>query len=215
MNPLPCIFLVDDQPAILKALTRLLTVAGLQIVAFESAQTFLDNADLDAPGCLILDLSMPGMSGLTLQAELNLLGSILPVIYLTGTGDLDSGIQAMKQGAIDFLTKPVDGDRLIKAIHLAIEKNRQDHLLRAQLDDLKRRLHSLTARELEVFYLVVKGKLNKQIAEELGTAEQTIKAHRAKVMLKMQVNSLADLVRLADKAAALRAPPQSRIDQND
>jgi FixJ family two-component response regulator len=204
MIPAPCVFLVDDQPAILKALTRLLTVADLKVVAFESAQTFLNSTYLSTPGCLILDLSMPGMSGLALQAELNLRGSILPVIYLTGTGDLDSGIQAMKQGAIDFLTKPVDGDKLIKAVHIAIEKSRLDHVTRVQLDDLERRLHSLTARELEVLYLVVKGKLNKQIAEELGTAEQTIKAHRAKVMTKMEVSSLADLVRLADKAAPLR-----------
>jgi FixJ family two-component response regulator len=211
MTTIPCVFLVDDQPAILKALTRLLTIAGLKVMAFESAQTFLSSAYLRTPGCLILDLSMPGMSGLTLQSELNLRGCILPVIYLTGTGDLDSGIQAMKQGAIDFLTKPVDDDKLIKAVHIAIEKNRQDHLLRAQLDDLERRLHSLTPRELEVFYLVVKGKLNKQIAEELGTAEQTIKVHRAKVMMKMEVSSLADLVRLADKAALLRL----RINLND
>jgi FixJ family two-component response regulator len=196
----PRVFLVDDQADILKALSRLLCSAELEVTTFGSGQDFLDSGNADAPGCLVLDLSMPGMTGLTLQRILTLRSSVLPIIFLTGHGDIGIGVEAMKLGAADFLTKPVDGDKLIAAVRKAIEKNRQAHLSRAELDDINQRLTSLTPREREVLTLVVDGKLNKQAADALGTVEKTIKVHRARVMKKMKVKSLAELVRLAARA---------------
>lgn len=195
----PRVFLVDDQPAVLKALSRLLVSAGLEVATFGSAQAFLDSGNVDAVGCLVLDLAMPGMNGMELQQELVARVSALPVIFLTGHGDIDTGVQAMKYGAADFLTKPVDGDKLLSAVHTAFELNRQTLLDRADIDEIKERLASLTPREREVLALVVEGKLNKQAAAELGTVEKTIKVHRARVMTKMKVRSLAELVRLVDR----------------
>jgi FixJ family two-component response regulator len=182
MNIKPRVFLVDDQAEILKALSRLLCSAGFEVTTFESAPEFLDSGNADAPGCLVLDLSMPGMTGLALQQSLTLRASVLPIVFLTGHGDIDAGVRAMKLGAADFLTKPVDGDKLIAAVRTAIEKNRQANLYRAELDDINQRLVSLTPREREVLALVVDGKLNKQAADALGTVEKTIKVHRARVM---------------------------------
>ncbi|MDB5992069.1 MAG: DNA-binding response regulator [Herbaspirillum sp.] len=205
MNIKPRVFLVDDQTDILKALSRLLCSAGFEVTTFESAQDFLDSGNADALGCLVLDLSMPGMTGLALQQCLTLRASVLPIVFLSAHGDIDVGVRAMKLGAADFLTKPVDGDKLIAAVHTAIEKNRQAKLCRAELDDINQRLVSLTPREREVLALVVDGKLNKQAADALGTVEKTIKVHRARVMKKMKVKSLAELVRLADRAGVRRS----------
>ncbi len=209
MNLTPCVFLVDDQPAVLKALSRLLISAGINVAAFASAQDFLDSDSDNALGCLVLDLAMPGMNGMALQQALAARKSVLPVIFLTGHGDIDTGVQAMKLGAADFLTKPVDGDKLLRAVRVAIDSNRQTRLDRAELDDIVKRLASLTPREREVLALVVQGKLNKQAAAELGTVEKTIKVHRARVMTKMQVRSLAELVRLVDRVG-IRGAGQDR-----
>jgi FixJ family two-component response regulator len=200
MSEVRRVFLVDDQPAVLKALTRLLGSAGYTVDAYGSAQAFLDSGHAAAEGCLVLDLSMPEMNGLALQQALAAHASMLPVIFLTGHGDIDSGIHAMKLGASDFLTKPVDDERLLAAIALALERNRAARAGRAARDAIAARLASLTPREVEVMNLVIEGMLNKQIAAALGTVEKTVKVHRARVMSKMQVRSVTALVRLVDRA---------------
>jgi FixJ family two-component response regulator len=193
------VFLVDDQPAILKALGRLLTAAGYEVQAYESAHAFLDSGNAATPGCLVLDLSMPEMGGLALQQALAARASALPVIFLSGHGDLDSGIRAMKQGAADFLTKPVDGEQLVAAVQLALARNAQARAADAERGDILQRLASLTPRERVVMALVAEGLLNKQVAAQLGTVEKTVKVHRARVMAKMQVRSVSALVRLVDR----------------
>lgn len=205
MNLTPRVLLVDDQPAVRKALSRLLISAGFDVAPFASAQDFLDSGNADALGCLVLDIAMPGMNGLALQQALAAQASALPIIFLTGHGDIDIGVQAMKFGAADFLTKPVDGDKLLGSVRSAIEKNRQTRLDRAELADIRHRLSTLTPREHEVLALVVAGQLNKQTAAELGTAEKTIKVHRARVMAKMKARSLPELVLLANRAG-IRGP---------
>lgn len=194
-----CVFLVDDQPAILKALGRLLASAGYAVQGYTSARDFLDSGDAGKPGCLVLDLAMPEMGGMALQQELAQRDSHLPVIFLTGQGDIATGVQAMKQGAADFLTKPVDDERLLAAVAAAFERNRRSLADSAARDDLRQRLESLTPREREVMELVAEGWLNKQIAAELGTVEKTVKVHRARVMLKMQAKSVSALVRMVDR----------------
>jgi FixJ family two-component response regulator len=194
------VFLVDDDAAVLKGLRRLLASAGLDVVAFESPQDFLAGLDRDADGCVVLDYSMPGLNGLELQQALAARGSALPVIFLTGKGDIPTSVRAMKDGAVDFLTKPVDGEVLLAAVRGAIERNRSQSGERAERADIERRLATLTTREREVLRHVVAGLLNKQIAARLGTVEKTVKVHRARVMEKMQARSLAELVRLAEKS---------------
>jgi RNA polymerase sigma factor (sigma-70 family) len=198
--PPPCrVFLVDDQPAILKALARLLASAGFEVAPYESAQAFLASGNAAAPGCLVLDLSMPDMDGMALQQALAGQGSALPLIFLTGHGDIASGVRAMKLGAFDFLTKPVDDGKLLAAVQAALERNAQQRTADAEREELRQRHASLTPREREVMALLVEGLLNKQVAAELGTVEKTVKVHRARVMAKMQVRSLTALVRLADR----------------
>jgi FixJ family two-component response regulator len=196
----PTVFLVDDDPAVLRGLSRLLRSAGFNVSPFQSAQDFLDGENFSAPGCIVLDVAMPGLDGLALQEALVARNSELPVIFLTGHGDIAMGVQAMKVGATDFLTKPVDDQTLLDAVRTAIEKNRLALQTRAELDDIRQRLATLTPREREVLALVVAGQLNKQAAAELGTVEKTIKVHRARVMAKMKVSSLAELVRLTSRA---------------
>jgi FixJ family two-component response regulator len=196
----PTVFLVDDDPAVLRGLSRLLRSAGFNVSPFQSAQDFLDGENFSAPGCIVLDVAMPGLDGLALQEALVARNSELPVIFLTGHGDIAMGVQAMKVGATDFLTKPVDDQTLLDAVRTAIEKNRLALQTRAELDDIRQRLATLTPREREVLALVVAGQLNKQAAAELGTVEKTIKVHRARVMAKMKVSSLAELVRLTNRA---------------
>jgi FixJ family two-component response regulator len=199
MSTAPCVFLVDDQPAVLKAIARLLAAEGLAVETFGAAQDFLDSGRAAAPGCLVLDLSMPGMNGLAVQQALAGLACLLPVIFLTGHGDIDSGVRAMKLGAADFLTKPVDAERLVATVHAAFASNGAARADLAERLDIEQRLASLTPREREVLDLLVEGLLNKQVAAELGTVEKTVKVHRARVMAKMKVRSLTALVRLADR----------------
>ncbi|NVD74511.1 response regulator transcription factor [Duganella sp. BJB1802] len=194
------VHLVDDQPAVLKALARLLGAAGYTVRAYAGAQDFLDALADAADGCLVLDLSMPGMDGLALQQALAARAPHLPIIFLTGHGDIDSGVRAMKLGAADFLTKPVDDARLIAAIEAALAQQRRQRDADAELAAIRQRLATLTPRETEVLELLVEGLLNKQVAAALGTVEKTVKVHRARVMAKMQVRSPTALVRLVDRA---------------
>ena len=193
----PTVFVVDDEAPVRKAISRLLRVAGFAVAAFPSPAEFLAEYDPHKPGCLVLDLRMPGFDGIELQRALARKGSILPIIFLTGHGDIPQSVQAMKHGAIDFLTKPVNDEQLLAAIRAAIEKDRIARREDAELCDIRARLATLTPREREVLEHVVTGKLNKQIADHLGVVEKTIKVHRARVMQKMKVRSLAELVRLA------------------
>lgn len=199
MTEVASVFLVDDQPAILKAMSRLLQSAGLNAVTFESAKAFLDSDSANKAGCLVLDLAMPGMDGMALQHRLSEVDSDLPIIFLTGHGSIDAGVLAMKLGAQDFLTKPVDDEKLLAAVKTAFERNQRARLAKAEKQAIQARLDSLTPRELEVLYLLIEGKLNKQVAAELGTVEKTIKVHRAKVMSKMDVTSVAALIHLLGK----------------
>jgi FixJ family two-component response regulator len=199
MNQTPTVFIVDDDAAVLKGLARLLRSARISALAFNSPQEFLERHDPHASGCLVLDLTMPGLNGLELQAALTAKGSFIPIIFLTGHGDISTSVQAMKRGALDFLTKPVNDGDLLQAVRAGIEKDRNARKVRAELADIHARLDTLTPREHEVLDHVVAGQLNKQTAADLGTVEKTIKVHRARVMEKMKVQSLAELVRLTER----------------
>jgi FixJ family two-component response regulator len=199
-SPEATVFVVDDELSVRQSLSRLFRASGLDVTAFDTAEAFLESYDPRTPGCLVLDLAMPGLSGLELQEALATKGSLLPIIFLTGQGDLPSGVKAMKRGAVDFLSKPVDGADLIEAVRSGIEKDRIARRSDAELTEIKRRLASLTPREYEVLRHVVSGKLNKQIAADLGTVEKTVKVHRARVMEKVKAASLAELVRMTQRA---------------
>ena len=191
------VFVVDDDDSVCRALARLIQSAGYRVETFGSARAFLDSRRADTcPACLVLDIQLPDLSGLELQRELD---AALPIIFITGYGDLSMGVGAMKAGAIDFLAKPVRDTDLLRAIGQALERAVHAHAVRCELNTLHDRLGRLTPREREVMALVVTGRLNKQVAGDLGTVEKTIKAHRARVMAKMEVTSLAQLVRVADK----------------
>jgi FixJ family two-component response regulator len=207
MNAARTVFLVDDDPSVRKALTRLIKSAGYQAQAFSSAREFLDywKGGTEGPACLVLDVRMPGLSGLDLQHELQSANALLPIIFITGHGDIPMSVKAMKDGAVDFLAKPVKDKVLLKAIEQALERAVQERSVHDELDTIHRRLDSLTPRELEVLRLVINGMLNKQIAYQLGTVEKTIKVHRARVMEKMEVQSLAELVRLTERAGIGKA----------
>jgi FixJ family two-component response regulator len=208
LSSAPTVFIVDDDPAVLTSLARLVRSAGYQAVTCGSAREFLGRDPSDAPGCLVLDVHLPELSGLELQQALATAGHRLPIIFLTGYGDIPMSVQAMKAGAVDFLTKPCHDQDLLTAIQQAIAKDQRARQEQAEVDDLQRRLATLTHREREVLALVVAGKLNKQIAAALGTGEKTIKVHRGRVMAKLRVRSLADLVRLAEKAGIATTPPK-------
>ncbi|HTO77666.1 MAG TPA: response regulator transcription factor [Thermoanaerobaculia bacterium] len=199
------VFVVDDDPGVRKSLARLLRSAGLEPIAFESPQEFLRTLGAEPAGCAILDVTMPGLDGLTLQRELTSRGSELPVIFLTGHGDVPKSVQAMKGGAKDFLTKPVDDEVLLDAVRRALEVDRAGRESRRERTEIQKRLAALTPREREVMEGVVAGRLNKQIASDLGISEKTVKVHRGRVMEKMAASSVAELVRMADRAA-LRRP---------
>jgi FixJ family two-component response regulator len=197
--PGPTVFVVDDDAAIRKAVSRLLRSAGIAVADFVSPTEFLAQYDPAMPGCLVLDLAMPGFDGLRLQTTLRETGSSLPIIFLTGQGDVSKSVQAMKDGAFDFLTKPVNAKNLLPAIRAAIEKDAVARREQGALSEICARLDTLTPREREVLEHVVAGKLNKQIACDLGVTEATVKMHRARVMAKMKVQSVAELVRLAEQ----------------
>lgn len=199
-DPEPVVYLVDDDAEVLKGLHRLLTAAGLDVRAFGSPREFLAQVDPHTPGCLVLDLAMPELDGLALHRALSERGSHMPVIFLTGRGDIRSSVQAMKGGAQDFLTKPVDHAELRDAIARALESVWAERRIRDDQAEFERRFATLTSREHEVLKHILAGRLNKQIAAELGTVERTIKFHRANVMRKTGVRSVAELVRLAEHA---------------
>ncbi len=202
INPIPTtVFVVDDDASVLKSLSRLLRSAKLNPVTFASPQEFLDRYDPHTPGCLVLDVAMPGLDGLQLQQALITKGSEIPIIFLTGHGNIPMSVRAMKRGAIDFLTKPVHDEDLLKAIRVAIETDRVNRQARAELDDIRQRLATLTPRERQVLEHVIAGLLNKQIADDLGIVEKTVKVHRGRVMEKMKVHSVAELVHLCEVVA--------------
>ncbi|MBI5386541.1 MAG: response regulator transcription factor [Verrucomicrobia bacterium] len=202
------VFVVDDDPSICRGLSRLLRSAGWHAETFSSAQQFLNHALPDGPGCLVLDVSMPRLSGLDLQAELAARQSAIPIVFITGHGDIPTSVRAMKGGAVDFLTKPFNDQQLLGVIQQAIERDRRRQAVEAEKAALLDRLGTLTAREHEVLRWVIKGWLNKQVAAELGTCEKTIKVHRGRVMRKLQVASVAELVQLAAKAGIPPAEPR-------
>ena len=195
----PTVFVVDDYAPLRSSISRLLRGAGFAVAAFASAEEFLAQYDSQTLGCLVLDLAMPALNGLDLQRALAKAGSLLPIIFLTGEGDIPKAVQAMKNGASDFLIKPVNDKDLLAAVSVAIKKDRVLRWEQAELSEIRVRLATLTPREREVLEYVVAGKLNKQIAGDLGTVEQTVKVHRAHVMQKMMVRSVAELVRLTQR----------------
>ena len=193
------VFLVDDEPALLRALGRLLKAEGFTVQAFDSAMKFLSAPHNNSAGCVLLDQSMPGMSGMELQQRLLQEESALAIIFITGNGDIPMSVRAIKAGAVDFLTKPVKDKELLAVIQTALEKSRTMLSARAEITEWKKRYAELSAREREVLSHVVKGLPNKQIAVTLGVVEQTIKVHRGRVMSKMGVDSLAQLVIMAER----------------
>ena len=193
----PTVFVVDDDPSVRRSTERLVRSMGFNVKTFGSAKEFSDHARVEGPSCLVLDVHLPGLSGLDLQRELARSGTQIPIIFITGRGSIPMSVRAMKEGAVEFLTKPTRSRDLLAAIRAAIERDRASHQARRQLDALRERYARLTAREREVMTLVVAGRLNKQIASEVATTERTIKFHRAHIMEKMEAESVAELVRMA------------------
>jgi len=208
----PSVYVVDDDASVRAALERLLKSVEIPVKSFSSAQEFLDQATPEGSGCLIVDLRMPGMSGLDLQDQLSTRQLSLPVIFLTGYGTVPASVRAMKAGAVDFLEKPVDDQTLLDAILKALERDSRARLERAEKQAIQQRLTSLTPREYEVLTFIISGSLNKHVAAELGTTEKTIKVHRARIMEKMQCASMAELVRLAEKAGIHWTKVQPALD---
>ncbi|HTT65686.1 MAG TPA: response regulator transcription factor [Bryobacteraceae bacterium] len=196
------VFIIDDDASVRKGLTSLLRSVGLKVEVFGTAQEFLSSERPDAPGCLVLDVRLPGLSGLDLQRQLVEAGIQMPIIFITGHGDIQMSVQAMKAGAQEFLTKPFREQALLDAVQHAIGRDRAARAQGAVRAELRDRYQSLTSREQEIMALVIRGLLNKQIAGEVGTTEATVKVHRAKVMHKMQADSLADLIRMAETLGA-------------
>jgi FixJ family two-component response regulator len=204
------VFVVDDDDAVCRALTRLIRSAGYYVESFGSAREFLESyPHFEGCACLVLDVGLPDISGLELQNELNALNRSLPIIFITGRGDIAMTVSAMKAGATDFLAKPVRDADLLSAIKTALRNSSQALASRIELGSIQSRLARLTPREREVLALLLEGRLNKQVACELGIAEKTIKIHRARVMEKMEVHSLVELARVADKAGIHPSPGQS------
>jgi FixJ family two-component response regulator len=205
-DPHPIVRVVDDDDSVRTGVVRLLQAAGYEALGYSSAGEFLlADAERAAPGCIVLDVRMPGPTGLELQEALARLDVSLPIVFLTGHGDIPMSVHAMKAGAVDFLTKPVSGKALLGAVQTAVARDAEQRAVRARVHEFRTRFETLTPREREVFSGVTAGKLNKQIAVELGTAERTIKAHRAHVMEKMQVTSVAELVHIANQLGEHRA----------
>jgi len=198
------IAIVDDDPSVREGVESLIRSSGWRVETFASAQEFLARPHTEAPNCLILDLQLPGLSGLDLQKRIAEVGLEIPIVFHTGHGNIPSSVQAMKAGAVEFLTKPFDDEELLRAIQEAVERNGLTRLRQAEIHELQRRFASLTPREQEVMQQVVSGLLNKQVAAELKISEVTVKVHRGQVMRKMRADSLADLVRMADKLGIRR-----------
>jgi two-component system, LuxR family, response regulator FixJ len=200
MKAEPTVFVVDDDASIRRALARLLKSVGLAVELYAGAQEFLEACDPDRPGCLLLDVRMPGTGGLELQQILASRGAEWPIVFITGHGDVPMSVRAMKAGAVDFIPKPFSDQDLLDAVQRALGRDSELRTVRAQRAEVTRRIARLTPREREVFALVVAGKMNKHIAAQLGASEKTIKVHRGRVMEKMQADSVAELVVLAQAA---------------
>ena len=198
-DPDPIVFVVDDDLSVRRSTERLIRSAGLKVQTFPSAKEFLKHPRIEGPACLVLDVRMPGLSGMDLQRELTQAGIHIPIIFITGHGDIPMSVRAMKAGAVEFLTKPFRSRSLLDAVRAAIERDRSAHKERSEIGELHQRYEQLTPREREVMALVATGLLNKQVAGELATTERTIKFHRAHIMQKMRAESLADLVRMTEK----------------
>ena len=205
-SPAALVNIVDDDPSVRKGLARLVKSAGYRVEVFTSAREFLERPLQEDPSCLLLDVRMPGLTGPELQEALAIAGRRMSIVFISGHGDVAGSVKAMKGGAIDFLTKPVDSRDLLDAIQRAVAKASTAQREQAGVTDVQGRLKTLTAREAQVFALVVTGMLNKQVAAELGIVEKTVKVHRARVMEKMRAGSLAELVRLADRAGIIAKP---------
>lgn len=195
----PLVFIIDDDASVRRSVERLFKSVGLKVEIFASAHDFLERERPDGPSCIVLDVRMPGFSGFDLQEELAAVNLRVPIVFLTAHGNVPLSVRAMKAGAMDFIEKPFDEQVLLDAVQRALEKDRELRLKEAEVDEIKRRMKTLTAREYEVFTHVIRGKLNKQVAYDLGIVEKTIKVHRAQVMRKMLADSLADLIRMAGK----------------
>ena len=199
MSQGPVVFVVDDDPSIRSSLKFLMSSVGLQVEGFDSADALLKRNLPDAPSCLVLDVRLRGLSGLDFQRHLAARNCPIPIIFITGHGDIPMSVRAMKAGAVEFLTKPFRDQDLLDAVRIALEKDRERRERKKEVSDLKERYNSLTPREQEVISMVVSGMLNKQIADQLATAENTVKVHRSRAMEKMQAQSVAELVKMIDK----------------
>jgi RNA polymerase sigma factor (sigma-70 family) len=199
MSRAPVVFVVDDDPSVRLSLRFLISTVGLQVESFDSADAFLHRKPPDAPSCLVLDVRLPGLSGLDLQRELATRNMRIPIVFVTGHGDIPMSVRAMKAGAVEFLTKPFHDQDLLDAIRIALERDRARRQQEKEVTALQQRFASLTPREREVISMVASGMLNKQIAGQLGTVEDTVKVQRSRAMGKMQAQSLADLVRMLEK----------------
>ena len=205
MTDAPVVFVVDDDPSVRSSLKFLLSTVGLQVESFDSADTFLRKRLASVPSCLVLDVRLPGLSGIDIQRELAARNIRIPIIFLTGHGDIPMSVRAMKAGAVEFLTKPVRDQDLLDAVRIALEQDRARREKEQEVTDIQRRFDLLTPREQQVISMLVSGMLNKQIAGELGTAESTVKVQRSRAMEKMHAQSLVDLARMIEK---LQGPSQ-------
>lgn len=204
----PIVFTIDDDPSALRGLARLVRAAGFKVETFTSAGDFLASGKHDGPGCIVLDVRMPEMTGPELQEELGKVEYSMPIIFLSAHGDVSTTAEAMKKGAVDFLTKPVDREDLLGAIRVSLAKDTENRAQRAQISSIREHIKTLTPREYEVMTYVITGMLNKQIAAELGISEETVKIHRRRVMQKLEIASAVELVRICEKAGIKPYQPQ-------
>jgi FixJ family two-component response regulator len=204
------VYIIDDDPSARRGLTRMVRAAGFHAMSFASAQDFLESGQCDEPGCIILDVRMPEMTGPELQEELEKADCRIPIIFLSGHGDVPTAARAMKNGAVDFLTKPVDKNDLLEAIRVSLAKDIENSRQQTEINSLREQFESLTSREFEVMTYVITGILNKQIADELGITEDTVKIHRGRAMQKLGIVSVAELVRICEKVGVEPAKTEYR-----